>query len=101
MAMTCRGCARDRSRARIVAAARATVSREDFLRFDRVFAMDRSNLRALQRFRPVDARAAALFLGDADLPDPYYGGADDFERVVALAREGVAALIDRLSRGNA
>lgn len=69
----------------------------DFVRFDHVLAMDRANLQALQRFRPgqrgVEPR---LFLGEDELPDPYYGTHADFERVVALAHDGVAALLARL-----
>ena len=69
----------------------------DFHAFDHVFAMDQINLRAMQAFRPRDGGVEpTLFLGDADLPDPYYGTSADFERVVVLAREGVAALIERL-----
>jgi len=75
------------------------VSRDDFLRFDRVYAMDRVNLRALQRVRPADATAAALFLGDAELPDPYYGGSAEFERALDLACAGIVDLVARLRRG--
>ncbi len=77
------------------------VCRDDFVRFDRILAMDRVNLRALRRFQSPGARDARLFLGDADLPDPYYGNHEDFEHVVALARGGVAALIEHLQRGTA
>lgn len=69
----------------------------DFEEFDLVLAMDRRNLRDLQRFRPPRGRATpALFLGDAEVPDPYYGGDADFLRVIELARSGVAALAARL-----
>ena len=69
---------------------------DDFRRFDRVLAMDRDNLRDLRALRPHDGVEPALFLDGGDVPDPYYGGADDFARVVMLAREGVAALVDEL-----
>ncbi|MBN8727429.1 MAG: low molecular weight phosphotyrosine protein phosphatase [Xanthomonadales bacterium] len=73
------------------------VCRADFQRFDHVLAMDRANLRALQRFRPESGGVEpALFLGAEELPDPYYGGPADFERVIELARSGVAAWIERL-----
>lgn len=65
----------------------------DFRRFDRVFAMDRDNLRALRALRPHDGVEPELFLGDGEVPDPYYGDASGFDRVVMLAREGVATLI--------
>lgn len=70
---------------------------DDFEAFDLVLAMDQRNLRDLQRFRtPRGTTTPALFLGDAEVPDPYYGGDADFLRVIALAREGVAALAERL-----
>lgn len=69
--------------------------REDFAAFDHVLAMDRANLRDLRAIAPSGA-TPALFLGDAELPDPYYGGDEDFEQVIALARSGVAAWIARL-----
>jgi len=73
------------------------VTRSDFERFDLVFAMDRVNLRALQHLRRTGGEPT-LFLGDAELPDPYYGTTADFERVIDLARVGVDALIGRLRR---
>lgn len=69
----------------------------DFHAFDHVFAMDRDNLRAMLAFRPRDGGVEpTLFLADADVPDPYYGTNADFERVIELSREGIAALIERL-----
>lgn len=79
-----------RHRARQIAGA-------DFECYDHVLAMDRVNLRALERLRSEHA-TARLFLehagADADeVPDPYYGERADFEHVLALARSGIAALI--------
>lgn len=74
----------------------------DFERFDLLLAMDRVNLSALQRLRdPVAGVVPTLFLGDWDLPDPYYGTAADFERVIELARVGIEALMGRLRAWNA
>ncbi len=80
----------------------------DFDDFDLVLAMDRVNLQALQRHRPrADAREAELFLthvgfeGADEVPDPYYGGRRDFERVLDLARRGSALLIERLDASRA
>ena len=73
------------------------VCEADFTRFDQVLAMDRDNLHALRRVQPAQGGVEpALFLGVAELPDPYYGANADFERVVVLARAGVDALIARL-----
>jgi protein-tyrosine phosphatase len=73
------------------------VTEDDFRRFDLVLAMDRDNLRHLQRLSPDDARLRLLLdfaphLEERDVPDPYYGGAAGFERVldmIEIAAEGV------------
>jgi protein-tyrosine phosphatase len=77
--------------------------REDFRRFDHVLAMDRANLSELEIRRPDDATARiALFLrfavegGREEVPDPYYGGTEDFERVVDLCEAGARGLLARL-----
>jgi protein-tyrosine phosphatase len=76
---------------------------EDFERFDHVLAMDRANLSELEIRRPRDARArVALFLrfaaegGREDVPDPYYGGSEEFERVLDLCEAGARGLLARL-----
>ncbi|MEO5625972.1 MAG: low molecular weight protein-tyrosine-phosphatase [Dokdonella sp.] len=75
---------------------------EDFASFDHLLAMDHVNLRALERWRSAWSSAAPrLFLaeaglGDATVPDPYYGTEADFHRVVVIARRGVAVLVERL-----
>jgi protein-tyrosine-phosphatase len=63
------------------------VEAADFLRFDRILAMDGENLANLRALRPADATAALGLLGEVDperagdVPDPYYGGDDGFEAV--------------------
>jgi protein-tyrosine phosphatase len=76
----------------------------DFSGFDYVLAMDRANLEELTRLAPPAAQAhVGLFLQYArgletdEVPDPYYGGADDFERVLDLCEAGSRALLRRLS----
>ena len=75
----------------------------DFEDFDLILAMDESNLAALERARPEGARARlALLLDHApgperEVPDPYYGGADGFGRVVDLIEAGVAGLLEDLA----
>ncbi|WP_290890845.1 low molecular weight protein-tyrosine-phosphatase [Hoeflea sp.] len=78
------------------------VAPEDFDRFDLIFAMDRSNAATLKARSP-SARHGRIFLfldytlgKTADVPDPYYGGADGFENVFQLLREGCKALVSRL-----
>ena len=75
------------------------VVQEDFERFDYVIAMDRSNYADLQSLAsPQQRKKLHLFLDfadswdEAEVPDPYYGGSNGFERVldmVADASEGL------------
>lgn len=93
-----RGYRLDDLRARQVEAA-------DFDRFDLLLAMDRPVLEELHRLRrgsgPGKAEMA-LFLDylpgqeGAEVPDPYYGGADGFETVLDLVEEGSTALLRAL-----
>jgi protein-tyrosine phosphatase len=76
------------------------IAADDFERFDWILAMDRSNLDALRHLRPAEyAGHLGLFLdfapelGVRDIPDPYYGVADDFERVIELAEQGAEPLL--------
>jgi protein-tyrosine phosphatase len=75
----------------------------DFDRFDWIVVMDETNRRdALQLSRP-GARARLVRLLDfapeqplRDVPDPYYGEAAEFARVVKLIEAGVRGLIAAL-----
>ncbi len=76
----------------------------DFSRFDHLLVMDNTNLRALLPKTPANARdRVGLFLPfvgisePVELPDPYYGGVDDFQRALDLARDGIMALIRRMA----
>ena len=76
------------------------VSREDFLRFDRLLAMDEQNLEHLRRLAPAGHRAElrlfleyAPALGRKDVPDPYYGGETGFEQVLDLVEEASRGLL--------
>jgi protein-tyrosine phosphatase len=80
----------------------------DFLRFDYILAMDRANLAELESRRPADATArAALFMSfvpgqeGAEVPDPYHGGTEEFERVIELCEAGARGLLSHLSRAAA
>jgi len=76
---------------------------EDFQRFDFVLAMDRANLAELESRRMEGATAeVALFMGFApgneydEVPDPYYGGVEDFERVLDLCEDASRGLLGRM-----
>lgn len=81
------------------------VEKEDFERFDLVLAMDRDNHASLVEICPAPYRSRVrLFLevlddpARLDVPDPYYGGAGGFERVLDLVEEGARALIEGIRR---
>jgi len=81
------------------------VERGDFERFDLIVAMDRGHQRTLSRFAPP-ATAGKIRLmmsfassrGQEDVPDPYYGGPEDFESVLDLLEDAVRGLLDSLGR---
>ncbi len=75
---------------------------EDFERFDYLIAMDLSNRSDLERLAPSDegSRKIALLRSfdssapeDAEVPDPYYGGGDGFERVIDICEAGCKGLL--------
>ena len=74
----------------------------DFSRFDLLLAMDRENLADLERLRPDGGGATAelLLFAAAEVPDPYTGGPDGFDRVLDIVEQAsdcwVVALRDRL-----
>lgn len=76
---------------------------EDFSRFDYVLAMDNHNLVMLERLRPDDARShLGLFLDFArnhaghEVPDPYYGNGDGFERVLDMVEDAAQGLLQHI-----
>jgi len=81
------------------------VTRQDFERFDVIYAMDRQNLRDLEALRPRGGAAELRLFrshdpeGGADVPDPYLEGG--FDGVVALVERTAARLLDDLPRDGA
>jgi low molecular weight protein-tyrosine phosphatase len=73
------------------------IGRSDFEEFDLVVAMDRGHLRVLQRLCPPQhARKLRLFLQEDDVPDPYYGGPEEFERVLDLVEAACRSLLSEI-----
>jgi len=78
------------------------VTREDFERYDYILAMDRGHLRILRNMAPKDAKArlgmfleaSARWKGE-DVPDPYYGGVEHFERVLDMVEEAAERWVER------
>jgi protein-tyrosine phosphatase len=78
---------------------------EDFAEFDYVLAMDKDNLSWLLRNCPARyqhrVRLFLEFAEDAEVdevPDPYYGGAEGFERVLDLIEEASKGLLSDIRR---
>ncbi|GAB1232081.1 low molecular weight protein-tyrosine-phosphatase [Ferrigenium sp. UT4] len=79
------------------------VEAKDFLHFDYVLAMDNANLSRLQHVRPHAAQShLGLFLAFAErhdereVPDPYFGGAVGFERVLDMVEDAAVGLLKHL-----
>jgi protein-tyrosine phosphatase len=78
---------------------------DDFQHFDLVLAMDADNLARARALCPPEQRHRLKRLLDyapssrgRDVPDPYYGGADGFERVLDLVEAGCDGLLSSLKR---
>ena len=77
----------------------------DFTRFDYVLAMDNANMAILYRLCPQTQRdRLGLFLEYAnrhkerEVPDPYYGGEDGFERVLDMVEDAAAGLLQHIQK---
>ena len=102
------GCRPDQ-RAQKVAAARGIdltgikarrVTERDLERSDFVFAMDEANMRDLRELCPVEQHDKLSFLlshqaGQSlvEVPDPYFGSAEGFERVFQIIDDAMGGLI--------
>jgi protein-tyrosine phosphatase len=80
--------------------------RADFERFDLIVVMDRRNLRDARAIAGPTAGAPIALLrafdplaDDVDVPDPYYGAGDGFERVFQICRAGCAGLLRAIDAG--
>ena len=96
-----RQAARDRG-IELTSVARKVVP-EDFERFDLVVAMDRDNLADLEAASPAAPRARLALFSEflapgapLDVPDPYYGGAEGFEKVLDLIEAGCPRILEAL-----
>lgn len=76
------------------------VTDRDFARYDLILAMDQANLNDLRELCPNEhahkLRLLLEFAPDAgvlEVPDPYYGGVQGFERVLELCEAGARGLV--------
>jgi protein-tyrosine phosphatase len=78
------------------------VAPEDFERFHYIIAMDQDNLLMLQEQADAAQRDRIRLLlefgsgPETDVPDPYYGGATGFERVLDLVEDASRGLLESL-----
>lgn len=79
------------------------VRSHDFEDFDLILAMDQSNLQDLQSLCPVEYQHKIRLLLDyadeaaeREVPDPYYGDGDGFQRVLDLVENASDGLLSAL-----
>lgn len=80
--------------------------RADFHRFDLVLAMDRDNRGVLARFAQSSQghrlrmmMEYASRFHETEVPDPYYGGPDGFERVLDMIEDAAQGLLESIRAG--
>ncbi len=99
-----RAAAAARSRGIELDGAARQVTAADFDSFDLLLAMDRDNLAGIRAIAPDEESAAKARLlrefdpasagaPDLDVPDPYYGGPNGFERVLDLVQAACRGLL--------
>ena len=83
------------------------IRREDFAKFDYIFGMDHENMADLKRMARIDEeRKKVMCTADFmtrhpeydTVPDPYYGGAEDFELALDLIEDACDGMIDWLEK---
>ncbi|HYD57968.1 MAG TPA: low molecular weight protein-tyrosine-phosphatase [Burkholderiales bacterium] len=73
------------------------VRKRDFGHFDLIVAMDSGHLRVLERNCPPEHRAKLrMLIPGRDVPDPYYGGPEGFDRVLDLVEGACVALLQEI-----
>ncbi len=81
---------------------------EDFDRFDLIIPQDGSNFHTLKRMArntKDEAKLKTMRTFDpngspnADVPDPYYGGIDGFQKTYEIVRRSCQGLLDALENG--
>ena len=76
------------------------IAAADFAASDLILAMDRDNLRQLEDRRPAGSTVRIeLFLGDREVPDPYYGEEDGFALMMDQIEAGARRLLTTLGDG--
>lgn len=79
----------------------------DFERFGLILAMDKNNLAHLRKTVPPTGRGNIALFGsyafgdETEIPDPYYGGPSDFERVYSMLLKGCSSILAKLDADRA
>ncbi|WP_153109963.1 low molecular weight protein-tyrosine-phosphatase [Propionivibrio limicola] len=81
------------------------VCSQDFQEFDLILAMDRNNLAALKTLCPPESSTRInLFMEyssrhvEVEVPDPYYGGAQGFDRVLDMVEDASYGLLSAIRK---
>jgi len=77
-------------------------TKQDFLEFDLILAMDRSNYQNIMQLDPQREYQDKVKMmcdfcrthSDREVPDPYYGGVDGFDYVIDLLFDACSGLLD-------
>ena len=82
---------------------------DDLHDFDWILAMDRENLADIRSLVPLEEPPGlariVLFsqfcreYAEDEVPDPYYGGREGFERVLDLLEDGCAGIVEAYNEG--
>jgi protein-tyrosine phosphatase len=73
------------------------IGAQDFAASDLILAMDHDNVAQLERRRPPgNATRIELFLGDREVPDPYFGAENGFGVMMDQIEEGARRLLTTL-----
>ncbi len=85
---------------KITSISRKVVPSSDFVKFDIVIGMDNYNIKELKRLSAANSLDANIVkmtdFGNGrvnEVPDPYYGGAEGFERVLDILEESTEGLL--------
>lgn len=80
------------------------IAPQDFYHFTHIIALDKANLEGIKAHRPRDATAKVSLLldwldgyGGQGVPDPYYGGEDEFMAAWELIARAVDSLAGQLA----
>lgn len=73
-------------------------SKDDFLKFNKIYVMDRSNIADIKQMgiTPENRSKVSLLIENNEVPDPYYGNENSFKNVFKLINQACNLLIHQL-----